>query len=294
MTRVMFSATESLGAVPVQPLSRKLSLNKKSHKQEYSTQTFSQMADEFVFTNGDLPVAVLVARKSEDSVSWLPVYTKNSGVKNESDTAWPLILWPQVAKLIEGHSKEIGSCQAYEIDSEDTSPKRIPSIIELGMKHVTNNVGTISQCNIATISHKVRLVVIRGPDKKNKLSDNDISRFISYSSPMLLPESLFHVEGILSIKALINHQGVIKSSKTHLLWDGLQWSETESKQKQIMLLNTMGLLRNSSRNRSPLITPLKSPYVKDLRRRRKKARSVVKTMNSGHLNLFLGDLSRVV
>lgn len=297
---------------------------------------FDVLSSEIIASNGlDPPLAIVVARRTQDN-SWTAVYLKSStqtvaSTNKEKSPAsqtqnqrsgpiWPLTMWSHIEQCLEEHSEGCKPPHSkYDIDSNvvcvegDPPHKTDASSIDgkkgvaiPGRKPLTSHAGTVLHCQVASITKQVCLIVIRGAEapsnhgKKRKVSDGDISRFIDSSVPQLMPENLLGVDVLLRTRTAmasstvntndINHLPSISTWKTHFsssLWDASEWSE--KKQKQI--LNTLGLRKNS-----PVIAPLKSPYVKrhlsEAGRRRKKTKS---TMNHGHLAFFLGtELSQII
>ena len=314
LVKVIFSETALSDPMmsKAQPrLSRTFSSNKKLHKRDESTNapsmfSFDVLSSDLVASSGsDLPLAVIVVRRSEDN-SWMPVHIKNSIHKRPeqpTESTWPFTLWNLIEKDLDDHFKSTAIRSYYEIDSnsndlEASVKSRMASLADnsqgiplIGKKYAAD---TKSSCHAATISDKICLLVIRGSEgtRKRKVSDEDISKFIDAAAPQLLAMNVFSVEVVLNAKSLMRPCNKSDSrplrgmyNKNHLLWDGLEWDG--DKQKQMKVLSSLGL-RDSNR-KSPIIAPLKSPYVKDRRRRRKKAKS---SINHGHLQLFLGDLSQ--
>lgn len=310
--KVIFAENALCSTAPqLQPqLPRTHSYTKKLNKREDPVPTahcifnFEVLASDLVSGNGDLPLAVIVVRKLEDN-SWKPVFTKNSiQIKNEQsvDSIWPFALWGQIEKNLDQHIKSAISPSNYEVGSSSTDleasvKSRIASLADnnlsiIGKKHTIPS-DTKSSCSIATITDTSCLVVIRGA--KRKVSDEEVKNFMDAAAPQLLPANLFSVDTALSAQSLMSsnimvephHLRGIYTAKNYSLWDGLEW--TGDKQKQMKVLNALGL--RNSRN-SPIIAPLKSPYVKDLKRRRRRPKP---TMNHGHFALFLGsDLSQIM
>jgi hypothetical protein len=318
LTHVMFSEAEMLEATPNKKVFNPPSTTKKPLLKQEEPKTFPETTDfkssctDIVSLNADPSIAVLVVRMMKDS-SWSPVYVKSSVEKaassidkstlshpqcsTTSTSVWPFTLWSQVEICLNKHltqqSKRYDIHFEQSLDSGGTCGKE-----GSGKKQLSNKPRNVSQCYISTVTNTISLVVMRGADqKKRKLSDNDISKFMEYSVPKLIPWNMLGVDIILSAKASLasntnesSHPRDIATLKKHFLlslWDESEWSETKQKQ----LLNTLGLRKNS-----PVIAPLKSPYVKrqlgEMGRRRKKPKS---TMNHGHLALFLGaELSQLI
>lgn len=307
LVRIMFSDTSSsVGITPSEPkLSRTLSSNKKIREETTprlpQTSNFDMLSSEIVSSNGtDVPLAIIVARRTDDN-SWLPIYVNSSNQMpgESSKFDWHLSLWNRVEHSLNEHSNIVTPRKTYSIDSKGDSKEsnaKNDSKLNIPLIGKKPNPGTSSTCHIATSTKNISLVVIRGSDggRKQKVTDDEISRFIDTSLPLLLPSNIFNIDGVLSAKTLMqpnspddtHHFRNTTALKGYSLWEGLEWSEHKQKQK---LLNVLGLRKSTN---SPIIAPLKSPYVKSLRRRRKKTKS---TMNHGHLALFLGnDLSQII
>lgn len=277
LVRVMFSESASLETLPQQKMTT-LSSTKKSLRRDNLTppvshvDNFELLSSEFVSLSGELPLDVMVACKSSDD-SWYVAFVKSSHrhkAEQLSSEKWPSA-WHQIKMNLDEQSSF-------------TSSKKMRNI-----GHITHNTSNDDNCHVAMVTNAISLIVIRGHEsgKRRKVSDDDIERFIETSLPFLRPGNLFSVEGILSAKSLMatNAQDALPLRnlthlKHHSLWDELQWSENK-------VLTALGLRKSSS----PIIAPLKSPYIKQLRRRRKRIKS---TMNHGHIALFLGDLSQVM
>jgi hypothetical protein len=311
LVQVMFSKAELLGGFTPQPnqqLSRTLSNKKTNHKREGSTNAaprmlnFDALSSELVASSRS---AVAVARKSQDN-SWMAVFIKGSS-NNKSDQcselAWPLDIWHQIEKGVVNHyegmdSNHRSNRSTYEVNCSNTdleaSVKSSNQAISLmRKKQALNDLGPKATCHVAAVSDTVCLIVIKGPEggRKQKISDEDITRFLETATPLLVSTNVFGIDVVLSAKSLMRknsakaHRGM-DTLKYNSLWDGI-WSE--DKQKQMKILNALGLRKSKN---SPIIAPLKSPYAKDLRRRRRKKKA---TLNHGHLALFLGsDLSQIM
>ena len=304
LVRVMFSETASLEIMSEPKLSRTLSSNKKIRDESKPSlpqaPNFDELSSEIVFSNGtDIPFAVIVTRKV--NTEWLPICIRSSFRKTHEKhltSNWPSSLWNQIEQKLNEHSKIETPRKTYKIDSKnDSKDHKGKNDSKLTIPYIGKkpNPGTSSICHVVTVTKTMSLVVMKGPDggRKQKVTDDEISQFIDASIPLLLPSNIFNTDGVFRAKTLMQlknsndtHHLPFTALKGYSLWDGLEWSEHKQKQK---LLNMLGLRKSTN---SPVIAPLKSPYIKNLRRRRKKAKS---TMNHGHLALFLGnDLSQII
>ncbi|KAL3792889.1 hypothetical protein HJC23_004814 [Cyclotella cryptica] len=318
------------------PSSSKKSMHKKEESNSFSAEVydFDGLSSGIIASNGlDPPLAIVIARQIQDH-SWTAIYIKSStetvaarnnekspvSERQRSRSIWPITMWSQIESCLEKHSKECKTLRAkYEIDSSviciegDSANKTDASFTDSkkgvaipGKKQLSSHPGNLLHCHISTITKQVCLAVIRGAEapsnngKKRKVSDDDIAKFMDSSLPQLIPENLLGVDVLLRARTAMasstvnttenNHAQSISTLKTRFsssLWDESEWSD--KKQKQI--LSTLGLRKNS-----PVIAPLKSPYIKrhlgEAGRRRKKTKS---TMNHGHLAFFLGtELSQII
>ena len=308
LANVMFSEKALCGVKHEKKLPYMQSSNKKNlYKRDGSILTrpqmlnFDALTSEFLSSNGsDLPFALIVARKLDNN-SWLPVYVKSSPyIKTEpySESIWPYTLWHQIEKSLAMQFASNKQPFKYEIEcihDDSTMSNDGASLKE--KKNKSNQTATMSTCYVATVTTTSSLVIVRGPEsgKKRKISNDDISQFMSTSLEQLVPRNVFGINTILATKSMMMAStGAKKDSgqtsgifpfENYSLWDRLEWS---SKQQQLKILHVLGL-----RKSSPQTAPLKSPYInrKVLRQRRKKK----STMNHGHLSLFLGsELSQII
>lgn len=298
LVQVMFSEAASSGGPTLQPkpqLSRALSNKKLNNKRDESTSSmvdFHALSSELVASSRS---AVVVARKSQCN-SWAAVFMRRSS-NNKSDQSselsWPLNIWHQIEKGVVHHYEGMGVHRStYEVncsntDLETSVKSRMASLADnnqaislMGKKQTSSDVGTKATCHVATVSDTICLIVIKSQERQ-KLSDDDITRYLDTATPLLVPGNVFGIDVVLGAKSLMSGAKELRRGVNTGLW-------SEDKQKQMKILNTLGLRKSKN---SPIIAPLKSPYVKDLRRRRKKKA----TLNHGHLALFLGsDLSQIM
>jgi hypothetical protein len=276
-----------------------------------------------------LPLAVAVAHKSDGTgggdkentgdssiVSWSPLYINTSMQTNQRDSSvdrtpdntnlvrlirdnfsnnndrddaigesdWPLNEWDQIQQCLSSNNPQPSKCNVYSGESKIDQRK------------------VVSHCHVAPITSSIKLVVVQGVGsqrtKKRQISDDDIAVFMNTVVSNLSPDNVFSIGSLLTAKQKMRSETkatqpdpkVQSTTENHVpnsLWSESAWSDSQRKK----ILNTLGLRMNS-----PVIAPLKSPYVKrqirGMGRRKKKMKS---SINHGHLELFLGpELSQLL
>jgi len=296
--------------LPLPPLSKRRSFDKveKGETSRQSQENIKIMFDEFIDNNRNRspPLALGLVhmnravdidllseeqqssefineekRPEEDSSRWEILYMKttlttihSSGRSTLTKRRWPLSHWEDVEKMLTKHSLS-------RITTTDPLKYKIPSSF-------------ITSCHISSISDSVSLIAIQGIDhhaKRQRTSDDDIKLIMRRIHSELSLENILNVKSLIHIKSeLLNSrdtESLTQNNKivpTQSLWSGNAVSEQQMKKT----------LQNALRKRknSPIITaPLKSPYIKrKLRQNRKKKKN---SINSGHLDLFLGPLAGI-
>lgn len=171
--------------------------------------------------------------------------------------------------------------------------------------HLKNKVKAF--VHIAFISDNIALLVVQsvGDSRQNKkrseVNDDEISMFLENTSYQLSPHNLFSSYSLLNAKKNATSE---QSRSARVIADGKRntavspnhdrpaslWSESGWESKNV--LNKLGIRKNSS----PIMAPLKSPYIRrqlsNSRQRKKKTKT---SLNHGHLDLFLGpELSQML
>ena len=186
---------------------------------------------------------------------------------------WPLSHWEDMEKVLTKHSL-----------SGTTDPLKY------------NNIPSsfITSCHISSISDSVSLIAIQGIDhhaKRQRTSDDDIKLIMRRIHSELSPQNILNVKSVIHVKSeLLNSRDTESPTQnnkivpTQSLWSDNALSEQQRKK----------ILQNALRKRknSPVITaPLKSPYMKRQIRRNRKKKTSKNSINSGHLDLFLGSVA---
>lgn len=192
----------------------------------------------------------------------------NQAKKEVARTAtWPFNEWGQIEKLQTKHSS--------------TKLTTYPSSYSIGLSH----------CHISSITDSICLSLIQSVShaKRNRAraSDDEIQQFMQDIVLKLCPDSILGINDVLHIKSSVlkvdekisNHPKI--EQRTTSLWSDSGWSDMQRKK----VLHSLGLRQKNS----PVMAPLKSPYVKRQlksgKRRKKKPKN---PLNHGHLDLFLG------
>ncbi|KAL7545094.1 hypothetical protein ACHAWF_008532, partial [Thalassiosira exigua] len=203
-----------------------------------------------------------------------------------SDTSWPKNKWRKVEEMLAKHITE--SCDDRAVVSHHVA----------GGTTQRASSEAILNCHISSITDSICFIVVQevGQAKRNRVSNDDILLFMRTMAPKLRPENLLSIDIVTRIKPdlpdggkeLPKNVSIAPASNqdtpTSSLWSESGWSDAQRKK----ILHSLGLRRKNS----PVMAPLKSPYVhrqisrKFGRHRRKKSKNNV--MNHGHLDLFLG------
>ena len=168
----------------------------------------------------------------------------------------------------------------------DKTIRRSPSL---------NRSRVISHCHISSITDSICLLVIQkeGPAKKHKASGDEIQQFMQMMVSKICPENLLNIKVVMRLKSELSHaeDSMSEYSKisrsnnnnnipaTTSLWSDSVWSDAQRKK----ILHSLGLRRKHS----PVMAPLKSPYVRRSGKRQKK-KKIQNSINLGHLDFFLG------
>jgi len=290
----------------VSPLSKRRSFDKveKGETSRQSQENIKMMFDEFIGINKNRspPLALglvhikraddidslsekqqssedINEERPEDCSSWEILYMKttlNIHPSRKNTKRWPLSHWEDVEKALTKHSRS-------GIKSTDPLKYNIPSST------------IIKSCHISSITDSICSIVIQGIDhhaKRQRTSDDDIKLIMRRIHSELSPQNILSVKSVIRLKSeLLNSRDADKQKSDHSpkdkivstqsLWSGNAVSEQQMKKT----------LQNALRKKnSPVITtPLKSPYIKrKLRQNRKKTSK--NSINSGHLDLFLGSV----
>lgn len=303
---------------------RKILLGGKSNR---STDFDSLFADFIGGANAgiDLPLAVALVRRigrmqassaeegqtSEDAEeskhpdsTWKPLYMKcreanhpgrnalpdgDTGAKRQGMEWWPFNHWDSIEKVLTKH------CSAPAI----IDPVKHPLIGDYVRRNdidgeITPPMQSI-HVHVMAITDSICLMVIQGVGgeaKRHGASDNEIQDFLRIMVSKLSPEHLLGIRAVIHLKSEVFAKIVEDKEHPHhgnnhvqiaSLWSESDWSNDQGKK----VLHSLGLRRMSS----PVITPLKSPYLKSKIRQlggRQRPKQKKRSLNHGHLAFFLG------
>ena len=299
----VFFAKDTVQNVPTIPpptpqsaMSHHSSVKQKGGLQTSSTEKktdFVALFHEFTLNNSSgFPLVVAVAvYKARQTASGKQ---KPSGDVNNSDSKWnPLYVssplynssegpvekkWAQIDDLLSKHCSSVKTSYPlkYSIESVVSGENRGANLSPNRKEY----------CHISSVSESLCLFVIQGvgSSKWQSSSDDAINRFLRNTAPKLCVENLLSADVVIQLKSeilAVNSNQLRGSDKIQpiSLWSESGWSASQQKE----VLHSLGIRKNHS----PVLAPLRSPYVKrqirNLGHQRQK-----KTMNRGHFDFFLG------
>jgi len=255
----------------------------------------------------------MVAKTSEPNV----VGNANRAMRTGGATSWPFDHWADIERVLSKHCMATETTELVKHDTALSDTRASISNNDINGKiqrrtSITNQSKVISHCYISSISEKICLVVIQGVGhaKRHRASDDDIEQFMQKILPKLSPENLLSIKIVMGLKFELfegqekqqqSEQSNISASSpndngtnvpnTTSLWSETGWSDDQRKK----ILQSLGLRRKHS----PVMAPLKSPYVKrQIRGRlggRQRKKRLKNSINHGHLDFFLGpELSHLL
>ena len=318
MMHIFFAEESTAHSVPsVQPpipqsiMSRHSTAKKKGDLQPSSTgktTNFVALFNEFIRKHSSgVSLAVVVAvhktrQPAESSekqnpsegeanngsdTKWKPLYvssslkatlkTTNNRLDERYGTGWPLNHWAQIHELVDIH------CSSTP--TSDPVKYTIESVIAGDISGANQSPSRREYCHLSSISDSLCLVVIHGAGsaKWQNSSDNAIQHFLRCTVPKLCVENLLSLDVVIRLKSELyaendsKHQRRSDHVQSITLWSESGWSASQQNQ-------SLGLRRKHS----PVIEPLRSPYVK--RQIRKLGREGQRRKsNRGHFDFFLGS-----
>jgi hypothetical protein len=202
---------------------------------------------------------------------------------------WPFNYWDSIEKVLTKHCSTPATIDPVkhtvkgdfirrnDIDGEITPPMQSVYV------------------HVMSITDSICLIVIQGVGgeaKRHGASDNEIQDFLRIMVSKLSPEHLLSIRAVMHLKSEVFAKVV--EDKEHpyqgnnnlqiaSLWSKSDWSNDQGKK----VLHSLGLRRTSS----PVIPPLKSPYLKRKIRQlgeRQRPKQKKSSLNRGHLAFFLG------
>ena len=280
-----------------------------------------------VQSDRDEEVDSLPVVAAQTTMSWTPLYMKSTLDKSKADTAnaqtrnnplvqmikdnfggsneektnssaiaadserggsWPFVDWPQIEKSLTTHSGM--NARTYYICNSPTKHTPAPSVAN-NQSRATSNA---SKCHIVRITDAISIIAVQGASHRTKQRQvTSLEESLAKLAMRIRPENILSVRSVLEAKTSVapssnknvNERGENSKKEAHeisALWSGTGWSDVQHKK----VLHSLGLRSKHS----PVVSaPLKSPYVRrqisKMRQRKKKKRN---TLNTGHLNLFLG------
>ena len=264
---------------------------------------FNSLVSEFIGRNvSGLPLTVVLARKVDESlekqnvdeevehIHWESIYmksTRGNAASNKKD-------WTDLEKILTKH------CSSVVVE-EINNPVKYESVV--GREFASGNIqqraanplnrSQMLSYHATSITDSICLVAIQGPSghkRQHRVSDDDIQNFLQTIRSKICPENLFDINVVVRLRSKLfatkndDKQMDRRVPVSQSLWSESAWSS--DKQKKIL----QNVLR---RKNSPVMAPLKSPYLKrQIRHRRKSTKT---SINHGHLDLFLGpELSRLL
>lgn len=215
--------------------------------------------------------------------------------------------WEALEKVLTTHSS-VTRIDPVKYAIEETSPRRFAR--ETGVERrpsIISNQGKFGlDCHVESITNSVCLMVVQGTSnaQTQRVPDGKIRLFLQSTVAKLRLDGILDLKVATHLKSelvgtkkehqLGHTQDELKVSNNNTtavsLWSESGWSDAQRK----TVLHSLGLRRKNS----PVMAPLKSPYVKRQmrglpgRQRKKKTKG---SLNHAHLDFFLGaDLSRLI
>ena len=212
---------------------------------------------------------------------------------------WPFNEWLGIEKVLTEHL--VDHCSVP--DSTKPAKHYIESVgVKKSVQASTSmHSEVVLHCHVSLITDSICLLVIQGINtKRHRKSDDDIALFMETMVSKLRPESILSLQVAMRLKSdmtsvwdspsdpsetLASTDNVLRTS----LWSESGWSDAGPKS----VLHSMGLQRKDS----PVMAPLKSPYVKKQisGRRRQRKKRTKDPINHAHILYFLGpELSNLL
>mmetsp|Transcript_34965 Transcript_34965/g.73761 ORF Transcript_34965/g.73761 Transcript_34965/m.73761 type:complete len:1197 (+) Transcript_34965:51-3641(+) len=232
---------------------------------------------------------------------------------NRMGNNWPFNNWSQIERVLTNHCSErvtshLTKCYIKAVGTERNLPNNAANGKNQHQSSSSNSSIVTSNCHISSITDSICLLIIQdvGNSKRQKVSDDEIIQFMRSMVSNLSPESVMSVKAVMSLKSELfdtqdnqppSHHSKVSTPPSNdniptstSLWSESSWSDTQRKQ----ILHSLGLRRKHS----PVMAPLKSPYVKRQIRKtggRQRKKKVKKSINNAHLDFFLGpELSQLL
>mmetsp|Transcript_22217 Transcript_22217/g.41951 ORF Transcript_22217/g.41951 Transcript_22217/m.41951 type:complete len:286 (+) Transcript_22217:2-859(+) len=275
-----------------------------------------------IFKRGQGPSLVRIIRENfstdreaDDSKRSDTDVENNNGAKERGmRPRWPFNEWSQIEKAL---TKQSSSTETTDVEKhciETFDAKTFVSNNDINGKiqrqsSTSKQSRVLSHCHVSSITDSICLIVIQGVGnvKRQRALDDDILLFMRTMVCKLCPENLLSIKIVMRLKSDlldVQENGLPQpreDSKTSTpadnnnmpttsLWSDSSWSDSQRKK----VLHSLGLRQKDS----PVMAPLKSPYVRrqisgKLGRHRKK--KMKNSINHAHLDFFLGpELSRLL
>ncbi len=273
---------------PQSAMSHHSSVKLKGGLQTSSTEKktdFIALFHEFVLNNSSgFPLVVAVAIcKARQPASGKP---KPSGNVNHSDSKWnPLYVSSPLYNSSEGPMEKKWA-QIDDLLGKHCSSVETSDPVKYSIESVESGNIRGEYCHISSVSESLCLVVIQGVGSSRWQSSSDIAihHFLRNTAPKLCVENLLSADVVIQLKGeifAVDSKQLRGSNKVQpiSLWSESVWSASQQKE----VLHSLGLRKNHS----PVLAPLRSPYVK--RQIQKLGRQKQKEkMSRGHFDFFLG------
>ena len=194
---------------------------------------------------------------------------------------WPFTLWRSIEDIIDEHLlASILEPKQYDIEYKSSRGN------DIKIQH-TNRQTPVRRVSIYVAIVEDSPIVIFAVqecevfDQRKRADSAEVLGALEDAARLASPNFIFRTEVVRAIYETETTANLGEASTTSsTFWNENKWSETQQKN----VLHSLGLRQKNS----PLMPPLKSPYIKHKTFQRRRRRSKT-SLNHGHFDFFLGQ-----
>ena len=208
-------------------------------------------------------------------------FRNNNWLETGSNMVWPFTLWRSIEDIIDEHLlASILEPKQYDIEYKSSRGN------DIKIQH-TNRQTPVRRVSIYVAIVEDSPIVIFAVqecevfDQRKRADSAEVLGALEDAARLASPNFIFRTEVVRAIYETETTANLGEASTTSsTFWNENKWSETQQKN----VLHSLGLRQKNS----PLMPPLKSPYIKHKTFQRRRRRSKT-SLNHGHFDFFLGQ-----
>ena len=202
--------------------------------------------------------------------------------ETDSNTVWPFNIWPSIEDLIDEYVlASIPEPKQYDVEYKASRGDNI----KIQRANRQMQVRRVSSQIYVTLVQDSPLVILAVQEcevfnRRKRADSAGVLGALEDAARLASPNFLVRQEVVRAIYKTETTSGEASITSSTTFWNENKWNETQQKN----VLHALGLRQKNS----PVMPPLKSPYIKHrtFQRRRRKSKT---SLNHGHFDFFLGQ-----